>query len=187
MAQQTGCVVCKSAQCMLVANVGHKSRYECEVCGRYDASDTVLETTLNPQHDQLTTIQRAVLSHRIREANDARRETPLLTTYEVDDLIANGRLPSPAQQAINIVRFVGDRVAASGEPISNFPAAFHASVGSPNRNSAMHIARQLFRAGLLDAIEAGDMQSPNEIIQVIDRTSSQIGLAIDAAWPLVPR
>jgi nucleoside 2-deoxyribosyltransferase len=83
----------------------------------------------------------------------------------VEDVIANGQLPTPAQQAINVIRFVGDCVAESGEPISNLPPAFHASVGSPNRNSAMHIARQLFRAGLLDAIEAGDMQSPNEIIQ----------------------
>lgn len=136
------------------------------MCGRYDASDTVLETTLDTQHDHLTAIQRAVQSHRIREANDAQRETPLLTSYVIEDVIANGRLPSPGRQAINVIRFVGDRVAASGVPVSNLPLSFHAVIGSPNRNSAMSIARQLLHAGLIKAVEAGDMQSPDEIIQV---------------------
>lgn len=166
MATQTGCVVCKSAQCLLVGSVGHKSRYNCDVCGLYDVSDTVLETSLDTDHEHLTPIQRAILSHRIREANDARSETPLLTTYVIDDVIANGRLPNPTRQAMNIIRFVGDRVAASGEPISNLPLSFHAAVGSPNRNSAMSIARQLMYASLIKAIEAGDMQSPDEIIRV---------------------
>jgi nucleoside 2-deoxyribosyltransferase len=107
-----------------------------------------------------------VLSHRIRQTNDAQRETPLLTTYAVDDVIANGRLPSPARQAMNAIRFIGDRVAASGVPIGNLPPSFHAVMGSPNRNSAMSIARQLLHAGLVRAIEAGEMQSPDEIIQV---------------------
>lgn len=166
MVEQTGCVVCKSASCMLVGSVGLKTRYECEICGRYDASSSVLEDGLDTQHDRLTSIQRAVLSHRIREANDVRNVTPLLTTYEVEDIIANGRLPSPIQQAISIIRFVGDRVAASGIPVNHLPPYFHAAVGSPNRNSAMSIARQLVHTGSLKAIEAGEMQSPDQIIQV---------------------
>jgi hypothetical protein len=111
-------------------------------------------------------MQRAVLSHRIRQANDAGRDTPMLTTFVVDEVIDNGRLPSPAQQAINIVRFVGDRVAATGVPISNLPPSFHATIGSPNRNFAMSIARQLVHSRFLRAIEAGDMSSPDEVIQV---------------------
>lgn len=165
MADQTGCVVCKSASCMRIGTVDDRTRYECEVCGRYDASGTALEDGLDTQHDHLTSIQRAVLSHRIREANDARLETPLLTTYELEDVIANGRLPTPAQQALNIIRMVGERVAESGKPIDNLPLSFHAAVGSPNRNFAMSIARQLMQGGQLIAIKAGDMGSPDEIIR----------------------
>lgn len=165
MAEQTGCVVCKTASCMKIGSSGERTRYECEVCGRFDASGTVLEDKLDTQHDHLTAIQRAVLSHRIREANNAHRPTTLLTTYVVDDVVANGRLPTPAQQGINIIRFVGDCVAESGKPVSNLPHSFHAAVGSPNRNFAMSIARQLMNAGLIKAAVAGDMQSPDEIIQ----------------------
>ena len=166
MAEQTGCVVCKSASCVLVGTTGLKTRYECEVCGRYDASTSVLEDQLNTECDFLTPIQRAVLSHNIRQANDERGVTPLVTSYEVESVAANGRLPTPSMQAINIVRFIGDRVAASGIPIANLPPSFHATIGSPNRNFAMGIANQLMHAGLVKAIEAGEMQSPEQIIQV---------------------
>ncbi len=166
MPTQTGCVICKSAMCVLVGSTSAKSRYECEVCGRYDVSDTALETTLDTQHDQLTAMQRAILSHRVREAADAGRETPLLTTYVIEDVLANGRLPTPAQQGTNIIRFIGDRISASGKPVRDLPLSFHAAVGSPNRDFALRIAKQLERVGYLSAIECGDMQSPDEIMEV---------------------
>ena len=169
MAQQTGCVVCKSALCMLIGSAGLKSRYECQVCGRYDASTSVLEDKLDTQNDHLTAIQRAVLSHRIREANDAGRETPFLQTYDVDDVIANGRLPTPAQQATNVIRFIGDRVAVTGEALPNLSPSFHAVVGSPNRNFALRIAKQLRGSGFLDAIDCTEMHLPDEIL-VVDLT-----------------
>lgn len=151
---------------MLIGSTGLKTKYECQVCGRYVASSSVLEDKLDTQQDYLTAIQRAVLSHRIREANDARREPPLLTTYEVDDVISNGRLPTPAKQALNILRFVGDRVAESGEPVGELPPSFHAAIGSPNRNFALGVARQLVSGGLLNAIDVGTLDEPNEIMNV---------------------
>jgi hypothetical protein len=151
---------------MLIGSSGLKSRYECQVCGRYDASSSVLEDQLDTQHDHLTSIQRAVLSYRIREANDVRGVTPLLTSYEVDDVIASGRLPTPAQQATNIIRFVGDRVTEIGRPVGDLPSSFGATVGSPNRGFALRIAKELERTGYLIAIDCGDLQDPDEIIEV---------------------
>jgi hypothetical protein len=106
------------------------------------------------------------LSCRIREANDGGREAPLLTTHEVEDIIANGRLPTPAQQAINIIRFFGDRVAASGRPVQGVALQFPATVASPNRDSAMKIARELRDRGLLTALDCATYQSPFEIMDV---------------------
>jgi hypothetical protein len=126
----------------------------------------VLEDKLDREHDQLTPMQRAVLSHRIREANDAGREPPVLRTYDVDDVVSNGRLPTPAQQAINVIRFIGERIGPTGKPLDALPPSFHASVGSPNRSFALHIAKQLEGAGYLDAIDRSSMQSPDEIMQV---------------------
>src|SRR5438128_989019 len=137
MSTQIGCVVCGSLRCQVIAQSGGNITFECDVCGQYKVSSSVLSTTLNPSADRLSPIQRAVLSHRIRQSNDGGREPPLLTTYEVDDVVANGGLPSPAQQATNIVRYFGDRVAPSGQPVDEVSTDFHATVGSPNRDFAM--------------------------------------------------
>jgi hypothetical protein len=163
---QTGCVVCETSHCMLLGQNGDRTLFDCEVCGRYDVSGTALEDSLNSQNHDLTPIQRAVLSHRVRQANDAGRQPPLLTTHDVAEVIANARLPTPAQQAVNIVRFVGDRVGATGQPINDLPLLFHASVGAPNRNFSLRIAKQLTNGGYLTAIDCGDMQSPDEIMEV---------------------
>jgi hypothetical protein len=145
---------------------GHRTNFDCQVCGRYDVSGSALASILSPDGHYLTPIQRAVLSHRVREANDAGREAPLLTTDQVDDVIVNGKLPSPAQQATSVIRFVGDRIAATGKPLGELPLSFHAAVGSPNRNFALRIAKQLRNAGYLEAIDCGDYENPDNIMEV---------------------
>jgi hypothetical protein len=150
----------------LLGKDGGRASFECEVCGRYDIAASALAGKLNPNNHELTTNQRAVLSHRIREANDAGRTPPLLTTYTVDDVIANGRLPTPAQQAANLIRFIGDRVSVTGKPLRELPPSLPAVVGSPNRNFTMRIAKQLAQSGYLLAIDAGTMAAPDEIIEV---------------------
>src|SRR5687767_11576930 len=136
MRTQIGCPICRTAHCAFIGEDGGRSSFECEVCGPYSISGSALAGKLK-ENAELTPIQRAVLSHRIREANDSGRDPPLLTTDEIDDVVANGRLPTPAQQAINIIRFVGEQVAGTGRPIRALPLSFHAIVGSPNRDFAL--------------------------------------------------
>ena len=166
MSTQTGCPVCESSLCNLIRQQADRWCFECKVCGRFDVSGSAIRTNLDPQRHDLTAIQRAVLSHRIRETNEAGREPPLLTTHDVDDVIANGRLPSPAQQATNIIRLIGDRVASTGQPMLELPPFFGSAVGSPNSNFALRIAKQLVRSGYLTAIDVGEMHSPDEIMDV---------------------
>jgi hypothetical protein len=45
-------------------------------------------------------------------------------------------------------------------------SSFHAAVGSPNRDSALRIAKQLCQGGYLDSIDFGSMGSPDEIMRV---------------------
>ena len=161
---QIGCPICTSPDCIIEAGINPS--FKCDVCGDFKLSGSTFASILSPQSSQLTPIQRAVLSHRVREAIDAGREPPVLTTYVVDDVIANGRLPTPAQQATNIIRFFGDRIAETGKPVEGVPLHFSASVGSPNRDFAMRIAKQLVNQGLLTAVECGTCASPDEVMEV---------------------
>lgn len=164
MPTQIGCPICQSPECEI--DEGMNPRFECAVCGNFGISGSAFAGMLSPQSQHLSAIQRAVLSHRIRQANDAGREPPMLTTYEFDDVIATGRLPTPAQQAMDKIRFIGERIGSTGRPIGELPPSFHASVGSPNRNFALRIAKQLVSAGYLDAIDCGEMHSPDKIMEI---------------------
>jgi len=166
MGTQIGCPVCETSHCTLTAQNGGRTCFACEVCGEFDVASSALAGKLDPQKNLLARQQRAILSHRIRQANDAGRDAPLVTTYELDDVIENGRLPSPSQQATNIIRYVGERVTETGRPLGDVPLGFHASVGAPNRGFAMRIAKQLVRSGYLEAIDCGDLTDPDEIMEV---------------------
>jgi hypothetical protein len=166
MTTQFGCVVCNSSLCELLSDTGDSVSFNCQVCGRFDVSSSAFKTSLSPQSYQLTPIQRAVLSHRIRQANDAGRETPLMTTYDVEDVAANGRLPTPAQQATNILRFIGDHISASGRPLRALPQFLGATVGSPNRDFALRVTKQLQQAGYIMAFDCGNSQSPAEVMEI---------------------
>lgn len=126
---------------------GLRTYFDCETCGYFAASSSILATTLTLEARQLSSIQYAALSHRIRTLCDQTEEAPLITTDTVkrEDL----KLPSPSVQAINILRFFGDQISESGEPARNPPKSFTAKVGSPNRAAALRIVRQLSDSGSL--------------------------------------
>lgn len=162
---QIGCPVCQSSDCEIV-NQGINPSYDCQVCGSFSLSGSVANGVLHPDATYLGAIQRAVLSHRIREANNAGGVGLLLTSYDVEEVLASARLPTPAQQAINIIRFFGDQVTISGRPVQGVPQHFPATVGSPNRAFAMKIARQLRDDRLITAIDCSTYGSPHEIMDV---------------------
>jgi hypothetical protein len=62
--------------------------------------------------------------------------------------------PAPAQQAVNIIRFVGDHVLGTGEPLERLPIHFFASVGAPNPRAAAGLLKELRDRGMFTGIDA---------------------------------
>lgn len=94
----------------------------------------------------------------------------MITTDWLKHFKSDSGLPSPAVQAINIIRFIGDEVARLGERVSRFPVDFPAIVGAPNRESAAQLAKELRERGILSGIDA----SSNDGTDLIN-----IGLTLD--------
>jgi hypothetical protein len=163
VAQETGCPICDEVFCQIVSQDGGKTVFDCASCGKFAVSASAMPALSRVA--ELSAVKRAAMCHRLRLATDQGQQ-PLLTTYELDDLIAGAQLPTPALQAINLVRFVGDRISGSGKPLREFPQDIHAIVGSPNRDFALRIVRQLMNGGLVDAIPCGDMNSSDEVMEV---------------------
>lgn len=144
--------------------------YDCEVCGSYLLTNSASRGAIHPDGEHLTVIMRAVLSHRVRLANyrmEDGGDFPTVNSRTIDHLIQeNPSLPTPAQQATSIIRYIGDAVNKTGEGIGRLPPSFHATIGSPNRRFAEKLVRELLGRGLSKGVPAGDMQHPDAVIGV---------------------
>ncbi len=56
---------------------------------------------------------------------------------------------SPAVQAQNIIRYVGDKIRESGEAIPQIPGDLHSKIGAPSSDLAFKLMEELVEKGLL--------------------------------------
>jgi nucleoside 2-deoxyribosyltransferase len=152
------------------------SRIECKTCGMFKCSEVAWEDFLDPQSGsgaKLTAVQRARISHRIRSAGPSlTSKWPMIDSDFVDRFIADGCPgPTPAQQAANLVRFVGEEVAISGEKIDDLPYNLFAIIGSPNPESAGNLALELIDKGILVGNETSAIGIPT--------SASRVGLTLE--------
>lgn len=134
-------------------------RHECQVCGIFGTSWEARDDYLGPQITKTTTLVRATLSHWIRErqAKENRDNIPLVT----DDIVQAAQsgeinLPNPAEQALNIIRFIGDKTKLSGEPLGSLSPSFHAEVGSVRREFAHDLLFELVESRKIKANDVSD-------------------------------
>lgn len=138
---------------------------KCDVCGKYEISSSANY----PEQIELTPIQRAALSHRLKMAS--REGAPIILTPDWEDrLLRDATLPSPAIQATNIIRYVGDETSKSGEQLPNLPVDFHSIIGAPNRRFAARLAKELLERRVLSGSDASGHSGP----QIIN-----VGLTLD--------
>lgn len=121
--------------------------YECDICGMYQLTRHAL---LYANDYRLTSHKRAVISHNVRTTslNDDKKML-IITQGMLESWTSNGTLPSPAMQAENLIRFVGDEVSHSGEKITNLPLHVYAVMGAGSYQSAIDLAKELWERGLL--------------------------------------
>lgn len=143
------CPVCfsKHAPPALIQADGDRYHIQCETCGRFDVSGTVMTTM--PSSSVMTVLQRAALSHRLRRSAAANNVPPFLSTHALDQFLENPALPTPAEQATNAVRSIGEEVRRSGEKLEHLPSGFYAIIGSASPAMAADIVRQLERRGIV--------------------------------------
>jgi len=135
--------------------------FDCEVCGKFAVSRTALVDFHELSLPGMTRVKRAAISHQIRLNTGRNSETKMFTTYDLESLVSEGlSLPSPAQQAVNALRYVGDRVTNEGKPVDILPPEFSAIIGSPSREFACNLVVDLKNHGLVSGIFFTEMNGP---------------------------
>ena len=142
---------------------------KCDICGEYKIDDNLdlVDHQYDSSHWDLSPLQRAVLSHSIRKRSDESSKTgsaPFEITSDVlESFRSDGSLPSPAVQATNIVRFIGDEVSRSGEAVDQPPPGFHAIIGARNRDEAIRLTEELVESKILKADPKGTAVESNPV------------------------
>ncbi len=144
-------------------------RIKCPICGTFDLDRETYYDYLdaeNPLAQNLSKLNRARIAHKIRTAQVlGPTGHPKLTSDFLERYIADGSPgPSPGQQAINAIKFIGAEIEKTGERIEQFPPSFFAIIGSANPDFAADILFDLKVQGLVDGYE---MNGIGEIPQLI--------------------
>lgn len=135
--------------------------YDCEVCGRFMVTDEAADY-LGADDARLTPVLRAAVSHWIRLQQPPKDRLPKVSSDFMIRILAENRpLPSPGEQAIAILRYIGDANRATGKELEWFAPSFHAQIGSPNREFAMHLVFELRDHGLVKLMDATDSSGVN--------------------------
>lgn len=111
------CPVCLGAngvQCVEFRTPRDSSGFECQACGRFEISRSAIVTYFDARRSSLTALQRAVLSHRLSTAQRTGSGL-MITTDWMERFTHNVRLPTPPEQATNMIRLIGDRLAVRGQ------------------------------------------------------------------------
>jgi hypothetical protein len=141
------------------------AQIECTNCGRYKASRNAIDDFFNSAHSGISDRVRALTAHLIFN-HQSKTNIPSLDSYWVEQLLAQPNYPTPAQQALNAIRKIGDAVNKTGDAWESLPDNFFVQIGSPNPRFAFSIVKELYNRGLVTGIPKEAMRSLGNFLNV---------------------
>lgn len=133
--------------------------YSCAQCGEFGLSGSA-EIFLSPSLIK-DPDKRAIVSHAIRQRQASGRR-PMLDTGDLRRIIERGTLPNPAEQADNLIRWLGNNVQGPGEEVSVKPGTHQAIIGAKTPNGVTFILKALQEEGLITGNIVKSMGDPGE-------------------------
>jgi nucleoside 2-deoxyribosyltransferase len=159
------CPVCRGmneGSCRELPSDFDGGSFDCDMCGSFKVTRTALAQLTN--FEALSPIQRAALAHLIRSNQDLGSERPFIDSDWLKRFLESARLPTPGEQADNIIRFIGDQISKTGRQIETLPAHLWSSVGSPNPAFAAHLLEELMQKELLSGMGRKILSAPFSIL-----------------------
>lgn len=145
------CLNADGAQCEQLPSGGFDgAEFKCTTCGHYRIVRSLHVGRLDPERDPpLTPLQRAVLSHHLRRSAQANGATPTLNSYGFEDVLKDPKLPTPIDQAISAIRYIGDHERTTGAHLDGLPRGIQAIIGALNQARALELFKELLAQKLI--------------------------------------
>lgn len=166
------CPVCLNAHSELASTKSGdwEFRVDCPVCGRFDVDKEAWGDYLDPDSptNRLSVLDRAHLSHIVKTATVAgpsglpRLNSNFLRRFEKNP----GQGPSPAEQAVQAIKYIGNFVSQAGERLERIPVDFYATIGAPNPTMAVELVIELTQKGLIDGVPVDSMGKSPDLLNV---------------------
>ena len=152
MTDQVPCPICYDQGCSSLITDRDSSGFDCRICGNFEIAGSTLASYFSPDSDRLTKTHRALLSHRLHAISPTSKPFLIVTDW-LKTLISEGTLPNRMVQAANLVRFIGDEVTRTGEPLPNFPVNIHALISAIDRLNMVSLVNELQHRGILKFLD----------------------------------
>ncbi|MBJ6728024.1 hypothetical protein [Geomesophilobacter sediminis] len=123
--------------------------YDCPRCGQFSITRTATKNLKSRINDKTS----AIFSHAVRKMQKE-NYFPELDSKTVEAILENNRLPSPIEQANNLILWIGDTIQAPGEYIDLNPEFHRSVIGSLNNDNYMFIVNHLKDKGILKSNNA---------------------------------
>lgn len=120
---------------------GDSYQYRCMRCGAFQLSGT-LKATLGYEFSSANDIKRAVLSHAVRMMQRG-TEWPMLNSHTCKQILKQSSLPKPAEQAQNLILWLGQAAEASDSEVVERCEALQAIIGGRKPESVYYVASHL--------------------------------------------
>ncbi|MEX0693717.1 MAG: hypothetical protein WD075_04660 [Rhodospirillales bacterium] len=143
----------------------------CKMCGEFIVTEDAWDYCLDPLNGaghKLSEICRIRLAHKLRTSQPTEGELPVSVTRKiVNEFIESGCPgPTPAEQAKNIIQFVGDKINQTGDKLKALPENFFTLIGAPNPWIAGELVIELYNRGILSGIERKAMGIPPSLLSI---------------------
>jgi len=142
---QVSCPIC-ALEGTTVERAQTNRVYTCRTCGNFAATSTLI-AILGPELDQEPR-KRAILSHAVRKMQ-RQDESPLINSYLKDRILEQDKLPAPAEQAENLILWLGDTLPAPGEKEHMEAVTHQAIMGAGSPANAEFVISHLVHCGLI--------------------------------------
>jgi hypothetical protein len=142
------CVICASTLNRGEEHDGDRIGYDCPLCGRYVLSGTA-EAVLLGKTENID--ESTLLSFAIRKMQRGGR-VPVLDSRVVEQIMITTKLPSPAEQADELIQWLGKNIKGPGESIELRSHAHRTIIGAKSPEGFRFVIDHLEKSGLLDRL-----------------------------------
>jgi hypothetical protein len=128
------CIVCETEDAQLLGRVNGCARFGCRRCGSFvlgGSAEVTVETRLD-EKPLLRLLRRSLMSHTLRRMQQpGDKYLRVITDDELPTFWRGERLPTPQQQADNLILWIGDNQETSFATASIDRSAIAAWIGLP--------------------------------------------------------